>query len=298
LAKNAYAHPEWTIETILPRAYLQQCKGAVVTSMLDKQTQKIQLRLDALSRKMPQKMRGSSVFAGERMERHRQMLGRGRCDFQAYHAVMRSSMLDFKALDRRSKDQLASVALDRVESAQREIQDEGALLMVDLQLYTERLLEERNSKPRHLLTSNHFTNEDYDRLHILFHSRAVSRIDVAKAIGIACTSQKPLPNDVLRAFMTMPYNPSKVARVGEAPLWLKKLCKYRDRFRDAVLVVADDDGNMLEHAFYFLLANQSPYTAWFCECSSAMFLFWIASATGFLRMGFLIMMVHTSLHFL
>jgi hypothetical protein len=40
-----------------------------------------------------------------------------------------------------------------------------------------------------------------------------------------------------------------------------------------VLVVADDDGNAFEHAFFlnFLLANQSPYTAWFLECSSAMY---------------------------
>ena len=297
LAKNAHAHPEWTIETILPRAYLQQCKGAVVTSLLDKQTQRIQWRLDALSRKMPQMMRSSSLFAGERLKRRRQMLGRGQGDLQVYQQEMRTAMLDFRFLDRVAKDKLSSEALDRIQSAQRGNQEEEASLMQDLKLYTERMLEERSSRPRHLLTSNHFTNEDYDRLHILYHTRVVSRSEVAKAIEIACTSQKPLRNDILRAFMTMPYHRSKEARVGEAPLWLKKLCKYRERFRDVVLVVSDDDGNTFEHAFYFLLANQSPYTAWFLECSSAMF-FWIASVIGFQTVESLILMANLSTHFL
>ncbi len=108
--------------------------------------------------------------------------------------------------------------------------------MQDLTLYTERLLEERSSRPRHLLTSSHFTNEDYDRLHILYHTRVVSRSEVDKAIEIACTSQKPLRNDILRALMTVPYNRSKEARVVAAPLWLK-ICRYRERVRDVVLVI-------------------------------------------------------------
>ena len=56
----------------------------------------------------------------------------------------------------------------------------------------------------------------------------------------------------MNAFMTMPYTRSKEARVGDLELWVKKLCTFRDVFRDVVLVVADDDGNVLEDVFLFL----------------------------------------------
>ena len=127
-----------------------------------------------MSKKQPQKIRGNSIFAGQAVTDGRALVGPGYAK-ELCSNVFATGVQHWQYLSNDEKDRLSRTAVNEVQPNI----DQLAISMKDLsdKIFATHVAarEKLLAKPPHQVASNRLTQEQFLKLHVLYHSRCPTR---------------------------------------------------------------------------------------------------------------------------
>ena len=212
----------------------------------------------ALSKKVPARLSGKSVFLSDLLETAKRRSGGEALSNEDRKALMRQHSVLFSRLPKQAHDAYTSEAHRRAEERSRDVDHELLHIRTSLQMRKTSALVERLAEAQLSRLSNcRFVDEDFDAMVELWQSPAFSTTKSA-ALREAALEPPRMPSAAVRGRL------SEVATTQEArrpfPAWCAQVCQHREFFAETILLVGDGS-----KAFAFLFALQQPYFAAFLQ---------------------------------